>query len=80
MLSNYEVPKVVAEWWAPKPDFKFDGIKTVINTASINGVEDTKNLDSFSIATLVRVIKFPGNDMTIMGHSGCGCYALRVNK
>ena len=62
------------------PTFLFDGKNTTINTNNIPGHELTGSLKAFTIATTIELDEFKNNEMTLVGHSGCACYALVIDK
>ncbi len=77
--SSIKPPKALFQWTA-SPGFRFDGEKTIVKTAGLQGEDKTNNLKSFSIVVKAKMTKNPGKIQTLVAHSGCGCYSLIINE
>ena len=78
--SKSKIPAGVLEWIS-SPDLIFDGANTDVKTNSLPGVDKTGNgLKMFSIALKAEMIKATAEDQTLIGHSGCGGYALAIEQ
>ena len=68
--------KPIFQWMPAVPGFKFNGRDSFVKTAGLDGADKTAFLKAMSIAVRVELNKSPGKEQTLVGHSGCGGYAL----
>lgn len=71
--------KPIFQWIEPTTNFLFNGKNTFVETKGIPGVEKTGSITLFTIIVKLEMSRFVGRQQTILGHSGCGGYALVIN-
>jgi hypothetical protein len=66
--------------WYPEPNFEFSGKTRDIQTdiKGMEGESKTGTLKEMSIALKMTQMKASEEELTLVSHSNCGCYALTV--
>lgn len=65
--------------WYPEPGWEFTGKeKDILYLVGTKGESETGSLRQFSIALKFELGKASDDELTIVSHSACGCYALTM--